>query len=77
MSAALSPGQAASRAAPQTPPSAEAPTTGRAAVLSPAELAAAHAAAAAAPPFTARQRDTLAGIFGPLLRELHREHAQA
>jgi hypothetical protein len=55
--------------------SAEEPTAGRAVVLGPAELEAAHAAAAAAPPLTTRQRDTLAGIFGPHLRALHREHA--
>jgi hypothetical protein len=77
VSAALSPGQAPARVTPKIPQAAEEPTAGRAVVLGSAELEAAHAAAAAAPPLTTRQRDTLAGIFGPHLRALHREHAQA
>ncbi|TQM83220.1 hypothetical protein FHX81_5638 [Saccharothrix saharensis] len=75
MSEPLSPEQAPAKVTTQGPPSPEVPTAGRAALLGPAELAAARAAAAAAPPLSTRQRDVLAGIFGPHLRELHHQRA--
>ncbi|WP_410648149.1 hypothetical protein [Amycolatopsis sp. cmx-4-54] len=40
-------------------------------VLTPAEVAAAHAAAVDAPPFTDDQRDQLRSIFGPAVHRLH------
>jgi hypothetical protein len=39
--------------------------------LTPAELAAVHAAADDAPPFTDEQRDRLRNIFGPAVRRIH------
>ncbi|OXM59138.1 hypothetical protein [Amycolatopsis vastitatis] len=49
-------------------PAAATAITDPASVLTPAQLQAARAAAASAPPFTPAQRDRLACIFGPTVR---------
>lgn len=45
-----------------------------ASVLTPAEIQAARARAADAPPFNAYQRDRLSSIFGPTVRQLQQSN---
>ncbi|MCE7001647.1 hypothetical protein LWC34_02145 [Kibdelosporangium philippinense] len=55
------------------------PVTDPRTVLTDAELEAARAVAAGAPPFTPRQRDLLMAIFQPAVRKLwtERQHTQS
>ncbi|MEV6448439.1 hypothetical protein [Amycolatopsis sp. NPDC051716] len=54
-------------------PAAATAITDPASVLTPAQLQAARAAAATAPPFSQAQRDRLACIFGPTVSRVFRD----